>query len=80
MAPGHLQALLHTLSGCPGAGIGGGAAHLPDFHGQVPLLDAGGGHVQRVAVLQQDDGQLAEFRGAAAGQGAPDPGAGVCLV
>jgi len=80
VASGHLQALLDSLSGGQGAGFSRGPTDLPDLYGQVPLLNAGGGDLQRVAVLQQDDGQLAELCGAAAGQGASDQGAGVRLV
>jgi len=80
MAQGYLQALLNSVPGSQGAGISRSPPHLSDLYGQVPLLHAGGGHFQRLAVFQQDDGQLAELRGEVAGQGAPDPGAGVRLV
>lgn len=80
VASRHLQTLLHTLPGCKGAGYARGTAHLPDIHGEIPVLNAGGGHVQCLAVLQQDHGQLAQLCGATAGQGATHAGPGVCLV
>lgn len=80
VASRHLQALLHTLPGCQAAWHAGGAAHLPDLHGQVFVLHARGRHLQRLALLQQDDGQLAQFRGTAPGQGATHPGPSVRLV
>lgn len=80
VASRHLQTLLYTLPGCQGAGYTGGTSHLPDLHGEVPVLHAGGGYVQCLAVLQQDHGQLAQLCGATAGQGATHAGPGVCLV
>lgn len=53
-----MQTLLNTLSLAKARRFGV-AAYIPDLYGQVFVFNAGGCYLQRVAVFEQDGGELA---------------------
>lgn len=77
MEPADVSDLFDSLSGHQVQrpdGAGGGSAHLSHLHGQVRVLDAGRGHLECVAVVREDRGQLEAVCGTTAGQGQPESG------